>query len=117
MSKKSVIVLCLALAFSILTGYINVTATEVLPPMVCILLFSFVTGLMQPKGAWRWALLIGLSIPLSTFIGLAVNFNFPDTPPRYPITLAVLIVPALVAAYGGSLSNHLFSGIQRPDTA
>lgn len=107
MSPQSRFALIFALTFSVLTGYINITATEVLVPMFCLLLFSFVAGLIQPKGAWRWAVIIGLSITLSTFIGLAINFNFPDAPPRYPITLVVLVLPALVAAYIGSLANRV----------
>ena len=50
MSRKSVGVLILTLALSALTGYVNVTASEVQAPMLCILLFSFVTGLLQPRG-------------------------------------------------------------------
>ena len=103
--------LILTLALSALTGYVNVTASEVQAPMLCILLFSFVTGLLQPRGAWRWAALIGLSIPASTFIGLAINFPFVDAPPRFPITLAVLVIPALIAAYLGVLSRRLLTAI------
>jgi hypothetical protein len=109
MSRKSLVVLSLALVCSLLTGYVNVTATEVLPPMLCILLFSGLTGLLQPKGAWRWAALIGLSIPISTFVGLAINFHFVDAPPRYPITLVVLVISALIAAYLGVLLNHVLT--------
>jgi hypothetical protein len=107
MSKKGWVTLGLAIIFSIITGYINITATEVQAPMGCILLFAFLAGLIQPKAPWRWALLIGLSIPLSTFIGLAINFHFPDPPPHFPITLVVLVIPALIAAYGGSLVSRL----------
>jgi len=81
---------------------------------MCILLFSFLSGLIQPRWAWRWAVLIGLSIPISTFVGLAINFNFVDPPPRYPITTAVLVIPALIAAYGGALANRLIHSAQRP---
>lgn len=109
MSRQSLIVLSLALVFSLLTGYVNVTATEVQAPLLCILLFSGLTGLLQPKGAWRWAALIGLSIPASTFVGLAINFHFVDAPPRYPITLVVLVIPALIAAYLGVLLNHILT--------
>ena len=111
MSRKSLGVLILALALSALTGYVNVTASEVQAPMLCILLFSFVTGLLQPRGAWRWAALIGLSIPASTFVGLAINFPFVDAPPRFPITLVVLVVPALIAAYLGVLSHRLLTAV------
>ena len=112
MSRRSLIVLGMTLVFSAVTGYINATATEVLPPMTCLLLFSFLAGLMQPKGAWRWGLLIGSSIMISTFVGLAIRFKFADPPTHNPITLLVLVIPALAAAYGGSLASHMASAGQ-----
>ncbi|MEZ4670411.1 MAG: hypothetical protein R3E39_21095 [Anaerolineae bacterium] len=111
-SQKSIMALILALVFSIITGYVDLTATETYAPMSCILVFSFMAGFIQPKGAWRWALLIGLSICISTFVGLAINFNFADAPPRFPITLVVLVIPALVAAYAGVFANRIFIGWQ-----
>jgi hypothetical protein len=112
MSTKSLVTLVLTVVFSIFTGYVNVTATEVQAPMACILLFSFLSGLIQPKAAWRWALLIGLSIPVSTFVGLAVNYQFVDPPPHYPIFLIVLVIPALIAVYSSSLLKHIVIGTQ-----
>lgn len=113
-SRKTLMVLGLTLVLSILTGYVDLTATENMAPMLCILLFSFLAGFIQPKGAWRWALLIGLSVPVATFVGLAINFNFADTPPRFPITLAVLVIPALVAAYGGVFFHSAITRMQPP---
>ncbi|MFN8376030.1 MAG: hypothetical protein U0694_24545 [Anaerolineae bacterium] len=113
MSRRSLMVLGLALLLAVVTGYVDITADEVQAPMLCILLFSFMLGLLQPKGAWRWALLIGLSIPAATFVGLAINFNFVDAPPRYPITLAVLVIPALVAAYLGVLASRAFTTMRQ----
>lgn len=106
MSRRSWLTLALALVFSMFTGYVNMTASEVQAPMACILVCSFLTGFIQPKGAWRWAVLIGLSICLSTFFGLAINFKMVDVP-RFPITLVVLIIPALVAAYIGVAANYI----------
>jgi hypothetical protein len=112
MSKKTWLTLALAVVFSVFTGYVNMTASEVQAPMACILVCSFLTGLIQPKGAWRWAVLIGLSICLSTFFGLAINYKMVDVP-RFPITLIVLIAPALVAAYIGAATNHVILSTRR----
>jgi len=111
MSRTGIITLVLVIIFSILTGYINLNANEVQAPMACILLFSFLAGMFQPKAAWRWSVLIGLSIPLSYFIGFAVKYKVVD-PPHYPITLIVLVIPALIATYIGVLAKRLISSVR-----
>ena len=49
---------------------------------------------------------MGLSLPTAYFIMFALNLRAVDAP-RYPITLAVLVIPALVAAYGGAVARRL----------
>ncbi len=114
MQKKSLIALIAALICGMLTGYVNLTATEVQAPMFCLLLFGFVLGLYQPKGAWRWALIVGLSVPLSYVAALISRFKVADAPHPitlliYPTTLVVLVIPTLVATYVGVLLRRAFS--------
>ena len=112
MSKRSLFIWSLTGLFAVITGYINVNANEVQAPMACILLFSFVLGLLQRKNAWLRAIVIGLSIPASYFLAFAVNIK-PIDPPRLPITTAVLVIPALVATYAGVVVSLGISPLQR----
>jgi hypothetical protein len=114
MTRKDFLVGGLALAFGTLLGYINVNSNEVQLPMFCLLLFSFTLGVAQPKATWRWGLLIGLSIPISYFVAFAINYHAVDAP-HLPITLVVLVVPALVAAYAGAFASQL-SQTNHPQT-
>ncbi len=113
MSIRSMRTLMLVLGFAAITGYLDVHATEVIVSLTCILLFSFIAGMLQPKGAWRWAILIGLSIPVSYFITFALGQRAVDAP-RYPITLVVLVIPALIATYFGVLVNRITHLSQPP---
>ncbi len=114
MSRRSGLTLALVLVLSVITaGAINVMASENLPVLICLLLFPFVAGLMQPRAAWRWGLLVGLSVMLSQFTALAINYRVVDAP-RYPLTLAVLALPALAAAYAGALLGRLLSARDAP---
>jgi hypothetical protein len=72
-----------------------VTFTEVQALMFCILLFSFLMAWVESKGAWRWGTLIGLSVPISIFVGLAINFEFADTRPNTS--------PGLICCFKGRL--------------
>jgi vacuolar-type H+-ATPase subunit I/STV1 len=107
MSRRSLLMGIFALILCAVVGYINVHTDETGIVVVCMLIMAFVLGLIQPKAAWRWGLLVGLSIPASYFIGFALNTRMVD-PPRYPITLAVLVLPALVSAYSGALFHRVF---------
>ncbi len=115
MSRKGLLILALVLVFGLLTGYINLNATEVQSPIACILVFSFLAGGLQPKAAWRWALLIAISIPLSYFIGGAIHYPIVD-PPRslgFDPKFLILIIPALVATYSGALFSRTVGPINR----
>ena len=106
MTRKGWLTVGLALVFGALLGYIDLNSKEVQLPMFCLLLFSFTLGICQPKAAWRWGLLMGLSLPISYFVAFAANYRTVDAP-RYPITLVVLVIPGLIAAYGGAWANRL----------
>jgi len=112
MSKRSLFVGSLTVLFAVITGYINVNASEVQAPLACILLFSFILGLLQRKTAWLRAIVIGLSIPASYFLAFAINVK-PVDPPRLPITTAVLVIPALVACYTGVVVSLGIAPLQR----
>src|SRR5512143_3290632 len=106
MARKSWLTLGLALGFGALLGYIDLNSNEVQLPMFCLLLFSFTLGVCQPKAAWRWGILMGLSLPIAYFVAFATNLRVVDAP-RYPITLIVLVIPGLIAAYGGAWASRL----------
>ncbi len=95
--------------FVVITGVINISVTEVMYPMMCLLGFSVATGWMRPERAWFRGVLIGLSIPCSTLVGLALNFPFPEPPPHYPLTLLILVLPSLVGANVGAIGHQLVS--------
>lgn len=112
MSRKSIAVLVFVLVGAVFIGYIDLNADEVIVPMSFILLFSGIAGVVQPRGAWRWGLIIGLSVMLSSFFALATNFQTREPVTRFPITLAVLVIPSLVAAYAGVLIHRVIASAQ-----
>ncbi len=113
MTRKGWLAVGLALTFGGLLGYIDLNSQEVQLPMFCLLLFSFTLGVFQPKAAWRWGLLMGLSLPVAYFVAFATNLRAVDAP-RYPITLAVLVIPALAAAYLGAFASRLSQPTVQP---
>ena len=93
----------LAAGLGLVVGVIdfNLTTDDALPSVVMIAVPAFLFGLARPRHAWRWALLVGLGVPLCHFAGLAVGYHAP-----YPVQPNVgasflALVPAFVATYFG----------------
>ena len=97
----------LALALGPLAGYVDLHAKEVQFPVLLILLFTCLLSLAHPKGAWRWALIVGGGIPLAHFIGRAMGYAppYPILPNIFATFLA--LIPAFIGAYGGMLLRHV----------
>ena len=84
-------------------GYVNTHTDEETVVAGFLLLSSFALGFAQPGRPWRWALLLGLSVPLSALLALVLGLRLP-----YPndldnvATSLVALIPAFVAAYLGA---------------
>ncbi|HVO44079.1 MAG TPA: hypothetical protein VMT34_15730 [Aggregatilineales bacterium] len=105
---RHVIVLGLAIVFAVFTGYVNLNSSEVPPPLLCVLTFAGLLGLLDPKRAWLWGAVIGLSIVGSYGIGVAIHYPIVDAPRDSGgiLTTAVIVVPGVVAAYIGAFARR-----------
>ena len=113
MQKRLVLVYILAFLVSASIGYVDThTKTDDNLPMVLILLtVAFLFGVVQPKHAWQWALIIGLGVPLAHLIGRVFGYR-----PPYPVEPNVLVtfialIPAFIGAYLGVLARTLVRSI------
>lgn len=113
MQKRFVLVYVFAFIISAAIGYLDThTKTDDNLPMVLILLtVTFLFGVIHPKSAWQWALIIGLGVPASHLIGRLVGYR-----PPYPVEPNVLItfialIPAFIGAYLGVLMRSLVKAI------
>jgi len=77
-------------------------SSDVQPVVILILLFSGFFGLVRPRRAWLWALLVGGGVPVAHLAGpaLGMTAEYPVEPGRW-ITLLAL-VPALLGAAAGA---------------
>ena len=73
---------------------------EVYPTLMVVLIGSFVLGVLRPRHAWRWAIIIGLGVP---FFGPLPALPARLASPGRWAMLAVLLIPGLIGAYTGSI--------------
>jgi hypothetical protein len=113
MTKFGITVFIGALAFGLFAAYTDFRNDEVQAPVLVVFVGSFVLGLIQPRSAWRWALLIALSLPLAHWIGPAFGIypRVPATPNNFATLLA--LIPAFVGAYSAVAVRWMFGAIGR----
>jgi hypothetical protein len=89
---------------AVAVGYVNTHTDETGVVAGSVLVASGLLGLVEPRGAWRWGLLVGLSVPVgqAIFHLLGARVPYPNAWSDLPVTL-VALVPALIGAYAGSL--------------
>jgi hypothetical protein len=99
MLTKTVLVL-VTLALGTLVGYTDLRAEEVQPAVLLLLSFGVLMGAAYPEGAWRRALMLGLSVPLAHVISHYTGRALPYPVPRFADTFLALI-PAFIGSYIG----------------
>ncbi len=101
-----------AVLLSGFTGYIHLWVDA--DRLVILLLVSgcFIFGTVRPTGAWRWALIVGLGIPVAMVIGHgmpASSLSRRDV----DLPLPAPLIPALLGAYSGALARRLAPQLMR----
>jgi hypothetical protein len=107
MKKFELFCWSLALIFCLVTGYINLHASEVQAPILTILVFTFLLGYLHPKRAWLWAIVLSLSIPLSFVIPPLLGYPTPYQPSPNIFATLIALIPAFIGTYAGVLFRIL----------
>ena len=104
------IILPLCAITAALIGWIDFHATEVQPAVLLLLVCGAAIAWLQPRYAWIVALMLGLSIVVTYFVGEALGLS-PAAPmtPKYGGLVA--LIPASVGAAAGALIGV---GAKRP---
>ncbi len=98
----------LAGALGLFAGWVDFHSQEVQPCVLCLLVGGVAMGLAYPKRAWRWGVVLGVSIPVAWITGLALG-GTPAFMPRPNLAATLLaLIPALMAVYIGAGLRVLF---------
>jgi hypothetical protein len=95
-------------ALSILLGFISAYAAlhnagDVLV-YVLLLMFGGLLGYIGPEAPWRWALILGMWVPIAEIVS---RVSEPPLPPVSALLAPIAaIIPALAGVYGGALVHR-----------
>ncbi len=101
-----------AVLISGFTGYIHLRVDADRLVILLLVAACFVCGTARPTGAWRWALIVGLGVPLAMLIGHGIPA---DSLSRRDVDLPLPapFIPALLGAYSGALMRRLAPQLKR----
>jgi hypothetical protein len=88
-------------------GAFDYGVTEVQSTLIILLPLTFVFGFFTTKRAWRWALVIGLGIPVAHVIGHTLGIQ----PPYHDNVVAsvLALIPTFIGIYSGALARRIIS--------
>lgn len=75
MSQKTLSLFALAVLLAVLTGWVDLTASELQSEVLVILAGGFILGALGPRGAWRWALILGVSAAAAELLALSLGIE------------------------------------------
>jgi hypothetical protein len=109
--KKYLVWICLILALSggIFAGWVDFNNDEPQAAVLVILMVTFLLGLIQPRLAWLWAIIVALSLPAVYLV--ATNLSYQPVSPPSPGWYASLLalIPAFIGAYLGALARVILN--------
>jgi hypothetical protein len=100
----------LAILSGLVIGSVDYTATEVQATLLVLLPVGFLFGMIAPRRARAWALILGLAIPLVHVIGHMLNIR----PPYKDMVVASLLalIPAFLAVYCGAAARWILQAFR-----
>lgn len=94
------LVLLLTVALGTVTGVVDVHVTEVQLTAFLLMSFACLLGAVHPVGAWRRALMLGMSVPLAHVVANVTGATLPYTVSE-PAATFLALVPAFLGSYLG----------------
>lgn len=106
-----------AVAAGLFAAWVDFHNDEPQTPMLVIVIGSFILGAIRPRQAWLWGLIIGLCMPAAHLIGPRLGMHPIDAGSSASssgaLSLAVLVIPAIICAYLGAGFRKLISAMTR----
>jgi hypothetical protein len=103
LDKWAALLLLVGIADGLFAAYVDYHNDEVQAPVLVILVCTCLLGLIRPKGAWKWALAVGLGVPACHIGGRWLGYAgpYPVKPNDYASIIA--LIPAFIGSYFGAL--------------
>jgi hypothetical protein len=106
-SPRNLVCTALGVILGLVVGYLDLHVTEVIVTVVALLTSGLLLGLIQPKGTWRWALLIAIGLPIMEFVAIRTGMQTAEPARLDPLIALVALVLAFLGTYLGVFMRYL----------
>lgn len=101
----------LAALSGIATGWLDVAVDDLLFTALLVLITSMLLGVLRPRWPWRWAVMVGMSIPLTELAAYLIRTVKPTQAQVYGSFLTLL--PGIAGAYGGAVVRGVINNLRQ----
>ena len=99
----------IALIGAAMAGAVDFNNDEPQAAMIVIIVFAGLLGFIQPRQAWRWALVVGLGVPIVYLIATVMGYQAKSVPEPGWYASLIALIPAFISAYCGVLLRKVIS--------
>ena len=103
------ICLLIALVGAGFAGWVDFNNDEPQAAVLVILVFTGMLGMLFPKRAWLWAIIVGLGVPAVYLVARAMGAQPASLPSPGWYASIIALIPAFIGAYAGALGRWLFT--------
>lgn len=104
-----VICTIMALMGGFAAGAVDFNNDEPQAAMLVIIVFTGLLGFVQPRKAWRWAIIVGLGVPIVYLIATAFGYQPKSLPEPGWYASLIALIPAFFSTYCGVLLRKAIS--------
>lgn len=101
--QKDAVCTVIALIGALNAGVVDFNNNEPQAAVIIIVVFAGLLGFIQPRKAWRWALIVGLGIPIVYLSAIALGYQSKSVPEPGWYASLIALIPAFISVYGGVL--------------
>src|SRR5512139_1771302 len=99
----------IALIGAAIAGAVDFNNDEPQAAVIVVIVFAGLLGFIQPRKAWRWALVVGLGVPIVYLIATALGYQSRSVPEPGWYASLIALIPAFISAYSGVLLRKVLS--------
>ena len=106
----------IAIVFGLIIGWLDLHTTEVTITIISLLMAGFLLGLLQPNAAWRWAILIVLSLPAMVIFAQLTDMQTAE-PARLDFRIIIVTsIITFIGTYTGFFIRKALRGLSSPSS-